>query len=318
MTDAAFQGRVEQARAVPIEREIERRGIKLKGKVERVGPCPKCGGDDRFAINTNKQVFNCRGCGVGGDVIALVQLLDGSDFTAACTTLAGQRPGGGNGTDKPLPPRGSGSKAPPAPNGPPDDDYEREQHSKAAWLWNQRRPIEGTPAERYLRGRGIICPLPPTLGYLPSNQDYAPTLIAAFGIPDEPKPGDLRVPGDVRAVHVTRLLPDGSDRERGDRAKIILGSPGGLPIVLAPPNDLLALAITEGIEDALALHEALFMGAWAAGSAGFLPKLAPHVPDWIETVVIEMHPDGGRRFAEELADSLRQRRIEVFVREAVA
>jgi len=69
---------VEQARAVPIEDELARRGIKLNGKVERAGPCPNCGGDDRFSINTSKQVFNCRKCGGRGDVIALVQFLDGA------------------------------------------------------------------------------------------------------------------------------------------------------------------------------------------------------------------------------------------------
>ena len=35
---------VQQARSVPIERELARRGIKLRGHNERVGPCPKCGG----------------------------------------------------------------------------------------------------------------------------------------------------------------------------------------------------------------------------------------------------------------------------------
>jgi CHC2 zinc finger len=46
---------------------------------ERVGPCPKCGGTDRFSINTKKQVFNCRQCQTGGDVIKLVRFLDGCD-----------------------------------------------------------------------------------------------------------------------------------------------------------------------------------------------------------------------------------------------
>jgi hypothetical protein len=81
---------VRRAKSVPIEREIERRSIKLRrAGAEHVGPCPKCGGDDRFAVNTEKQLFNCRGCGVGGDVIQLVELLDGVDFKTACTTLAG-------------------------------------------------------------------------------------------------------------------------------------------------------------------------------------------------------------------------------------
>ena len=79
-----------RAREVPIEDELTRRGIKLRGKIERSGPCPKCGGDDRFSINIVKQVFNCRGCGLGGDVIHLVQHLDGVDFATACATLANE------------------------------------------------------------------------------------------------------------------------------------------------------------------------------------------------------------------------------------
>src|SRR5262249_48914629 len=52
----------------------------------------KCGGEDRFAINTTKQVFNCRGCGARGDVIALVRFLDDSDFAHAVEALAGEPP----------------------------------------------------------------------------------------------------------------------------------------------------------------------------------------------------------------------------------
>jgi hypothetical protein len=82
---------IEKARMVPIEGELQRRGIKLKraGK-ELVGPCPKCGGDDRFAVNVPKQVWHCRSCGVGGDVIKLVEHLDGVAFIDACTMLAGE------------------------------------------------------------------------------------------------------------------------------------------------------------------------------------------------------------------------------------
>jgi CHC2 zinc finger len=103
MTAAASHAWVEQARSVPIEDELARRGIKLARRgSELIGPCPRCGGDDRFGVNIVKQIFNCRGCGKGGDIIDLVQHLDGVDFTTACTKLAGDRSAKGNGKDEPA------------------------------------------------------------------------------------------------------------------------------------------------------------------------------------------------------------------------
>jgi putative DNA primase/helicase len=81
---------VTAARSIAVEDEIARRGIKLRGKIDRCGPCPKCGGEDRFSVNTSKQVFNCRGCNEGGDIIALVEFLDGVDFNRACELLTGE------------------------------------------------------------------------------------------------------------------------------------------------------------------------------------------------------------------------------------
>ena len=94
MSDALISDdRARAARAVRIEDVAQRHGVKLRreGK-ELVGPCPRCGGDDRFAINVKKQLWNCRGCGRGGDVIDLVEHLDSVDFTTACTTLLGAPP----------------------------------------------------------------------------------------------------------------------------------------------------------------------------------------------------------------------------------
>jgi hypothetical protein len=91
MLSTAIESLAAEARNVPIEAELARRGIQPKGKIERCGSCPKCGGDDRFSINTAKQVFNCRGCGAGGDVIDLAQHLDDVDFITACETLTGKR-----------------------------------------------------------------------------------------------------------------------------------------------------------------------------------------------------------------------------------
>jgi DNA primase len=97
----AFDAWIAKARAVPIEREIDRRRIKLNGgKIERCGPCPRCQGTDRFSVNVKKGVFNCRQCGAKGDVIDLVRFLDDCDFVAAGTTLTGEPPPKGNGKDR--------------------------------------------------------------------------------------------------------------------------------------------------------------------------------------------------------------------------
>ena len=104
MSDA-FNNWTAKARAVPIEREIERRGLKLRGTVDRCGPCPKCGGDDRFSINISKQVFHCRGCDKGGDVTALVEHLDDCDFVVACALLTGEPRPKPNGKDRGAAPK---------------------------------------------------------------------------------------------------------------------------------------------------------------------------------------------------------------------
>jgi CHC2-type zinc finger protein len=83
---------IDRARAVRLEDEIFRRGIRLRGRNGSLeGPCPVCGGADRFAVNTKKPAFNCRRCGIkGGDAIALTMALDGCDFMGAVATLTGE------------------------------------------------------------------------------------------------------------------------------------------------------------------------------------------------------------------------------------
>jgi hypothetical protein len=194
-----------------------------------------------------------------------------------------------------------------------DRIHKLERLSKARWLWSQRRPIAGSNAERYLRERKIVCPLPATLGLLPARGDYAPAVVAAYGMAHEVEPGVIAIADDaVRGVHITRLLPDGSDRERGDQAKIMIGHSVGFPIVMAPPNDLLGMAIAEGIEDALTVHQSTGLGAWAAGAASRMPALADAIPSYVECVTVLVDDDvNGRRFAGELADRIRARRIQV-------
>jgi hypothetical protein len=188
------------------------------------------------------------------------------------------------------------------------------KRSKARWLWGQRRPIPGTPAERYLRE--VRCyggPLPATIGFLPARGDFSPAMISAFGMPTEIEPNVISISASaIQGVHLTRLVADGSAKAGTDTDKIMVGTPRGAPIALAAVGDLLGLAITEGIEDALSVHEATGLGAWAAGSASFMPALAAAVPSWIECCTIMVDDDRtGRQNADDLGRRLEDRGIEV-------
>jgi hypothetical protein len=193
-----------------------------------------------------------------------------------------------------------------------------EKSALARRLWRRRLPIRGTIAETYLRDvRGYRGPLPDTLGFLPPNGKYKPSMIAAFGLAKEPEPGALEIdPGTITGIHMTRLLPDGSGKDfsEDNKAKIMLGPSAGQPIVLAPCNDLLALVIAEGIEDALTAHAITGRGAWAAGSASRLPKLADVVPSYVECVTVLVDDDdAGNNNAKQLVTKLIARGFEVRV-----
>jgi hypothetical protein len=185
-----------------------------------------------------------------------------------------------------------------------------DKRDKARWLWSCRQLVEGTPAETYLRkARGYEGRLPGTFGFLPARSGHPPAMIAAFGIAIETEPGFISIPDEaVAGVHLTRLAPAGTAKAGTQTDKIMIGSPLGSPIVVAAPGDLGGLAITEGIEDGLSIHEATGLGVWAAGAASFLPALAAAVPSWVECVTVVVDDDdAGRSNSNSLAAHLEQR-----------
>jgi hypothetical protein len=203
--------------------------------------------------------------------------------------------------------RGSIKTAPPA-----DDGY---TFRRAIEMWHAAQPADGSIVATYLRSRGIVLTggLPGTLRALTSP----PAMIAAFGLANEPEPGRLAIEeAAIRGVHVTRLRPDGTGKADIEKPKQMWGHVSGSPIMLAPVNDLLGIAITEGIEDSLSIHIATGLGAWAAGAASFLPKLAPAVPHYTDAItIVADHDSVGQRFAKELARLLVRRHLAVEVME---
>ena len=150
------------------------------------------------------------------------------------------------------------------------------------------------------------------MGFLPGDERYPPAIVTPFGLAYEVEPGVLAIrPEAVMAVHLTRLNGDGS--KLAEKPKMMIGQGAkGFPIVVAPPNDLLGLVITEGIEDALTIHEATGLGVWAAGSKDRLVALADAIPDWMDCVTVRPDDDadgGGRKRALELVQAIRRRMV---------
>lgn len=257
--------------------------------------CPLCGPDRREPRNRGRPVLR----------VWLVDKWFGTWFCARC---------GSKGEAHTQ----SGSTISAASRRVVRDAVQAREHQTAAerlklarFLWGRRQPLQGSIGEVYLRD--VRCyggTMPSTLGFLPARGDHPPAMIAAFGVPRESEPGLLAIDeAAVFGVHITRLLTDGSGKV-ADRPKIMIGKCMASPIVLAPMNDALGLAITEGIEDALSIHEATGLGAWAAGAASRLPALGTAVPAYADAVSVFADADeAGRRFAGELQSALLRRQI---------
>ena len=174
---------IERARDVRLEDELHRRGVKLRrAGGELIGPCPACGGTDRFAINLKKQIWNCRGCQAGGDVIKLVQHIDGADFATAIETLAGTTV------------RAQAPQTKPAAERRDDAEDERRRQQFADAIWRSTSPL-GPEAVNYFAGRGINIGQVPDHGGLrfhpacPLDGGTTPAIIGRFtdAITNEPR-----------------------------------------------------------------------------------------------------------------------------------
>ncbi len=270
-------GRREAAKAIPILEVAHRLGIGglRRAGVEHVGPCPVCGGRDRFGINPPRGVFVCRVCDAGGDGLALVQHVLACDFPTALDYLLGEAEAA------PDPAEVARRKA--AAEAAERKQREAEAAARARAIrdareiWHAAQPGAGTAAEAYLAARGVTFPAgwPPTLRFLPDHPylkhwpgrgavawQRGPCMIAAVQNPQ----------GRVTAVHQTWIdparpgrkaqiaAPDGSlvdDKGKPWPAKLVRGSKKGGAIRLTPLGPSGVMIMGEGIEPT--------GSAWAAG-----------------------------------------------------
>jgi phage/plasmid primase-like uncharacterized protein len=278
---------LDAAKAVPIESEIARRGIRLiKRHNEYVGPCVVCGGRDRFSINSKKRVWHCRGCAKGGDVIALVEHIDGVDFRTAVRTLDGSAEVVSSALE---------SKKDHRPiNLVNQDAIDGQNTERALKLWNDAAPIDGTIAERYLHSRKLHdLPGDDVLRFhasCPFGKSRSDCLLALYtGIEDNKPKAIARTAINISGHKIGRLS---------------LGPTKGAAVKLdADENVEFGLHVAEGVETALAARMRGYRPCWALGSAGALrsfPLLGG--VECLTLMVDNDHPDQrGRQAGQEAA-----------------
>ena len=225
------------------------------------GPCPGCGGVDRFWVNEAKNIFLCRASGAEGGTIDLMMHRHGVGFADAVGLLTGE-------TAMPVAAKSATVS---------DDDSEvwREKARRRAWkVWRQGRPIEGgTLVKTYFERRGI--PFPdwhiaalretdrlPYWHWSRSAKQFeiihtGPAMLAAITGPDGKFIGVHRTWLDLSQRKGKAVI---ADPETGELlgAKKVEGSQRGGKIVLHEGAEGGALVLGEGIESVL---------AWDAGAS---------------------------------------------------
>src|SRR5579871_3672696 len=136
--------------------EIARRYVSVRpqsGKL--VGPCPVCSRDrasrkdGRFEVKGDGWV--CAVCSDGGDVIRLVEKVEGLDFKAAVEWLGGAQridPEKAAARDRERAEKDAKRKA-------EADTYRQRERGSLYDIWTRAVVPGGTPVESYLRLRGL-------------------------------------------------------------------------------------------------------------------------------------------------------------------
>ncbi|MHB1870904.1 MAG: toprim domain-containing protein [Steroidobacteraceae bacterium] len=237
---------------------------------KKPGPCPACGGRDRFVFDNRKLRgdFFCRGCGAG-DGFALLMRVYGWGFAEARRRV--MQAAGLDGRDEPTPHQaapiapGAAQVAAPAVATPP---------ARVRTLTRSTCAVaDCADAVDYLASRGLW-PLPPDCGlrahvsvdYFDRGQRVGKFAALVAEVRDRA--------GALVTAHVT-YLEAGHKLAEHEPRKLLSPLTGreGCAVRLMPPGELLGIA--EGIETALSAAALDGVPVWAALNTALLGKFEP-------------------------------------------
>lgn len=261
-------------------------GVPSEALRDKHGPCPLCGGEDRFRFDNKdgRGTYICNQCGAG-DGMKLAVEFTGRPFAEVAAEVDGIL----------------GNVRPDAAPRPPMTADQRAQALRA--VWTQTQPVKPDDlVHAYLASRGIEELIyPPALRFGPALRDgeggTRPCMVALVGAWGQ-KP---------TTMHRTFLKPDGSGKaEMASPRKLMPGElPEGACVQLSEWTCSGTLGIAEGIETAMSASAVFDVPCWAALNATMLEKWMP--PPGCEEVAIFGDNDtmfGGQAAAYRLAHRL--------------
>jgi putative DNA primase/helicase len=258
------------------------------------GPCPLCGGNDRFRWDNDggRGTYYCNSCGPG-DGMKLAMKFTGKSFAEIAAKI-----------DSIL-----GNVKLDTPGKPATTEYDIRQALNG--VWRVSKPVQpGDLVDRYLASRNLDdFVYPKTLRFAEKLRDgeggIRPCMIALVGRYGQPK---------FDTIHRTFLRPDGLGKaEMASPRKLMPGQvPDGACVMLSEWTKSGTLGIAEGIETAMAASALFDIPVWAAVSSSMMKKWLP--PPGCENIVIFGDNDkkyGGQAAAYHLAQRLAARNLPV-------
>jgi putative DNA primase/helicase len=269
-------------------------GIHEKYLVNRHGPCPHCGGHDRFRWDNkeNRGDYYCSGCGAG-DGFSLAMKVTGKSFRDIAEHIAQLM-----GTTNEFERRGKGME-------------ETQQRDQMRRVWQGSwEPSTDTPVGRYLDFRvGCLWPSGAIRELCLPNKGWY--MVAKITDPAGAKAVNL---------HLTAITYEGRQKNISPAKRVMPGKlPPGSAIRLGPIKPVMGVA--EGIETAISAAIMFDMPVWACVNGTLLSQWIP--PEGCESVTVFGDNDAnfaGQAKAYHLANRLElqyKRRVNVMIPPAV-